>query len=92
MRKSLKKKQARTLRRAWMLRLILGLILSYLAAYGVLCLFHSRWGEDLMNVGFLCVFSLMPVLLLLLFSLPPRRRPDTMHCLVLLGVLLGWTC
>lgn len=74
MRKSLSYKQAQALMRIWTRRLILGAAGSYAIALGVMMLFRHMGGDAMMIVGFLCVFVLMPVLLLLLFSLPSRRN------------------
>lgn len=74
MRKSLSYKQAQALIRIWTRRLILGATGSYAIGLGVMMLFRHMGGDAMMTVGFLCVFALMPIMLLLLFSLPSRRN------------------
>ncbi|NVN43668.1 hypothetical protein HW537_07095 [Asaia siamensis] len=90
MRKSLKKKHDRKLIRAWTLRLIMGIAFVYIAGIGVLSLVRRMGGEPFMNVGFLCAFALMPALLLVIFSIPPRRKRNIVPSLALLAPCLGW--
>lgn len=92
MRKSLKKKHDRKLIRAWSLRLLVGMAFIYVAAIGVLSLFRHMGGEPFLNVGFLCAFALMPALLLVIFSIPPRRKRNTLLSFALLASCLGWFC
>lgn len=92
MRKSLKKKHDRKLIRAWSLRLLVGMAFIYIAAIGVLSLFRHMGGEPFLNVGFLCAFALMPALLLVIFSIPPRRKRSTLLSFALLAPCLGWFC
>ncbi|WP_336946471.1 hypothetical protein [Asaia sp. HN010] len=90
MRKSLKKKHDRKLIRAWTLRLLFGIAIIYFASIGVLSLFRRMGGEPFMNVGFLCAFALMPALLLVIFSIPTRRKRNILPSLALLAPCLGW--
>lgn len=89
MRKSISYKKMQRLTRAWTVRLIFGLAVVYLAAIGILCLFKQFGGEPLLIVGFLCVFALMPGLLLVIFALPSRLHHRSLSSLTLLLVSLG---
>ncbi|WP_336718387.1 hypothetical protein [Asaia bogorensis] len=73
MRKSLSYKQGWKHIRSWVRRLVLGMIVGYAASLGVMAMFRHYGGEPLMIVGFLTVFALLPVTVLVAFSLPPRR-------------------
>ncbi|GAB6854834.1 hypothetical protein [Asaia astilbis] len=90
MKKSSTKKDARWLTRARTLRLVFGLAVVYLSAVGAIWLSRHFGGESMLIIGFLGAFILMPALLLLIFTIPMRRRRDVVRCLAFLTPCLGW--
>lgn len=97
MRKSLSYRQGQALIRIWTRRLILGAAGSYAIGLGVLVLFRRMGGDAMMTVGFLCVFAVIPMLVLILFSLPSRygrskrgpARADRTTLLLVLPILIS---
>ncbi|WP_122049312.1 hypothetical protein [Asaia bogorensis] len=51
---------------------MIGSAVSYIASLCVLALFRHFGSDPLLVVGFLCVFALMPIIVLIVFSLPRR--------------------
>lgn len=84
MRKTLSYKEKKVAAGQRPLRLVTGSIAAYGLSSVVLALFRHFGGDQLVNVGFLCVFALMPVILLILFALPSQLSGKDLQCAVLL--------